>query len=327
MSIWVYIEHVQGQPLAVSLEIMGRAAELAAAIQQQAVAVVLGEIPRASLDLIWGCGADRILYYPAAGLPAYNSEIHPVILSDLARQYNPLAILCGATCTGRALAPAVAARLQTGCAADCSQLDIDPQGNLLQTVPAFNGSIMAQIITPCHRPQIATIRPGVYPVPAAAARPGELEVISAPLPAARLTVISSLRENRSSLSASVPIQEAPVVVGGGAGVKDPGGWQLLHRLAEKLGGTVGGTRPAADEGFIPPGHMIGQSGITIRPRLYIAVGISGEMQHIVGIKDTGCIVAINNDPSAPIFRFADYNIVADYREFIPAWLEQLSKMK
>ncbi|WP_018086786.1 electron transfer flavoprotein subunit alpha/FixB family protein [Desulfurispora thermophila] len=324
MSIWVYIEHFQGQPVPVALELLGRAATLAAIIKQQATAVVLGEMPRAKLELLWGYGAHRIIYLPAAELHAYNSDVQPVILTDLARQYKPLAIICGATSTGRALAPAVAARLQTGCAADCSQLEIDPQGNLLQTVPAFNGSIMAQIITPRHRPQIATVRPGVYPIPPCKPRQGELEVISYPLPAPRLTVdYRSLKSLSDSLV--VPIHEAQVVVGGGAGVKDLSGWQMLHQLAAQLGGAVGGTRPAADEGFIPSSHMIGQSGITIRPRLYIAVGISGEMQHIVGIKDAGCIVAINNDPAAPIFRFADYNIIADYREFIPAWLEQLQK--
>jgi electron transfer flavoprotein alpha subunit len=317
-EIWVFIEIRWGKIMEVSLELIGKARELASQ-DYEVAAILTGDNLEPFFCPLFEAGADKIYAIAHPALTCYRNDLYPGLVTQLAKEYQPAVILMGATVVGRDLAPAVAALLNTGCIADCCQLNFDPQGELLQIVPAFGAHAMATIITPKHRPKIATIRPGVFPKPKNASRTGKIEYLSLSLPSERLIFQEAIHEATSPSSLIV----ASIVVAGGSGIGSRGGWDMLQELAALLNGALGGTRPAVDDGWVPESQMIGQSGQIIRPDLYIAVGISGDMQHMVGVQEAKVIVAINKDKRAPIFQQADYGIVGDYKVIIPLMLNFL----
>ena len=256
-------------------------------------------------------------------LEKYLTLPYTRVISDLITQKQPGIFLLPATPIGSDLAPRVAARVNTGLSAHCTNLDINDRGELMQVVPAFGGKVMATILCQKHRPQMATVRPGVFRKGQPQERKGNVEKIPVEIKPEdlRQKVIEIHREKRPAQS----IDEAEAVVAGGAGIGTPEDWNWVEQLARVLHGAVGGTRPPLDEGWITEDQMIGQSGKTIRPKLYIGIGISGVIQHVVGIQDAKVIIAINNDPRAALFQSADLGVVADFRKIVPLLIEELGK--
>ena len=246
-------------------------------------------------------------------------------VAELVRKYKPEILLCGATNIGRSFIPQVAVKLETGLTADCTGFEIDPEeGNLLQTRPAFGGNIFATIATHRHRPQIATVR---HKVMKPAKRSGQAsgEVIEFPMPPGAAKPKTKFIRRFEEIEETVNLAEADIIVSGGRGLGDPKYFDLIRGLAKVLGGAVGSSRAAVDAGWIPYSHQVGQTGKTVCPKLYIACGISGAIQHLVGMRSSDVIVAINKDPQAPIFKLATYGIVGDLREIVPALTQHFSK--
>ncbi len=321
-ALWVFAEQREGVLQGVVLELLGRARELADLAGRPLEALLLGEDVEPLAGELIRYGADTVYLVEHRLLAHYTSDAYTAAVVALARAYRPEVFLLGHTAIGRDLAPRVAAELGTGLSAHVTGLEWDEKGLLRQVVPAFGGRGMCAILCPERRPQMATVRPGVFPRPAPKGeREGRL---------VRVPVELDLQAIRTRFLGFVPepapgrsLTEAEMVVAGGAGMGDREGWRLIERLAEVLGAAVGGTRPPLDAGWIGEGQMIGQSGVTIRPRLYIGVGISGEMQHTVGIRDAGVVVAINSDPQARIFQEADFGIVGDARKVLPLLIQAL----
>jgi electron transfer flavoprotein alpha subunit len=256
----------------------------------------------------------------------YTTDAYTKVICDLANSLKPEVILYGATYIGRDLAPRIAARMKTGLTADCTALDIDENGLLLQIRPAFGGNLIATIICPERRPQMATIRPGVMKKALMdEGRRGEVIEIKPVIEEKdiRTEIISIIKEARQKVN----LEEADIIVSGGRGVGGPEGFKLIEELAEVLGGVVGASRAAVEAGWIPSDHQVGQTGKTVRPKLYIACGISGAIQHIAGMGGAKTIVAINKNPDAPIFKIADYGIVGDLFKVIPALIEEIKEAK
>jgi electron transfer flavoprotein alpha subunit len=307
----------------VSLELLGEGRRLAEILQVPVAAILLGhQVKELAAELIAG-GADKVYWVDHLRLADFLEEPYAEALIELARRYQPEIILAGATYPGRAFIPRVAAALNTGLTADCTAFAIDPEKRkLLQTRPAFGGNIMATIITPHSFPQMATVRPRVMkrlePQPN---RQGlvlevQLESLEKPGKARFLQTIFEITE-------TVPLAEAEVIIAGGRGMMDGKNFRLLEELAELLHGTVGGTRGAVDAGWIPYSQQIGQTGKTVAPKIYIACGISGAAQHLVGMQSSDFIVAINSDPQAPIFQIADVGLVGDVFEILPTLIQQI----
>jgi len=324
-GVWVFAEQRRGVLAPVTLELLGEARRLAVALGVRVAAVLLGDgVESLSRDLLTA-GADKVYLAEHPLLQDFLEETYAGALTELARTYRPEIILAGATYLGRAFIPRVAAALKTGLTADCTGFAIDPdQRLLLQTRPAFGGNIMATIITPRTYPQMATARPGVFkPAPPKAAPDGEvIRVESAALeqpPRSRFAgTVVEIKER-------IPLNAAEVIVAGGRGLKEAKHFKLLEELADLLNGAVGATRGAVDAGWIPYAHQIGQTGKTVSPKLYIAVGLSGAAQHLVGMQSSEVIVAINKDPQAPIFQVADVGLVGDLFEIVPALIQEIKK--
>ncbi|MHB8142817.1 MAG: electron transfer flavoprotein subunit alpha/FixB family protein [Thermoleophilia bacterium] len=320
-EVWVVVEQVAGEAAPVSWELIGEARARAEALGVRAAAVILGagapELARQAFS--YGAAAAYTGSDPA--LEPFITDPHCQALVDLARAHQPQIILLGATTRGRDLASAAATELETGLTADCTHLEIDEaKGLLKQTRPAFGGNVMATIITPNHRPQIATVRPGVFPLPEAAAEAGGEIIESRPAITAAAAAVRQLQFLPNPGEES--IMGAHVIVAGGRGMRSAHNFALLEKLATELGGTVAASRAAVDAGWISQRRQVGQTGQTVRPLLYIAVGISGAVQHLAGIQESDVIVAINSDPDAPIFDVADYGIVGDLFEIVPALIEE-----
>jgi electron transfer flavoprotein alpha subunit len=270
-------------------------------------------------------GAHKVYLAEHPRLKDFLEETYAAALTELARQFQPEIILAGATYAGRAFIPRVAAGLKTGLTADCTAFALDPEKRLLlQTRPAFGGNIMATIITPRTFPQMATARPGVFKARPVADFP-EGEII--PVDTAYLDGDGRSRfvATVAEIKERVPLGAAEVIVAGGRGLKEGKNFRLLEELADLLGGAVGATRAAVDAGWIAYPHQIGQTGKTVAPRIYIACGISGATQHLVGMQSSDFIVAINKDPQAPIFQVADVGLVGDLFEIIPALIQEIKK--
>ncbi|RME69018.1 MAG: 4Fe-4S dicluster domain-containing protein, partial [Nitrospirae bacterium] len=298
-GIWVFAEQREGRLAEVGLELLGIGRQLADKRGTTLSGVLFGCTEAEAEELIkWG--ADRVYLAEDDSLRAFNDEPYVELLSSLALEHKPEVILAGATAMGRSFLPRVAARLQTGLTADCTSLDIEPEtGNLIQIRPAFGGNIMASIVCPRHRPQMATVRPkvmkkGQYQPD----RKGEIIKVNTEGLSSRTKVLKTVKEESKT---SVNLQELDVIVSGGRGIGGPEGFKLLEELAELLGGGVGASRAAVDEGWLPYSHQVGQTGKTVAPKLYIACGISGAVQHLVGMQSSDIIVAINKNPEAPIF--------------------------
>lgn len=315
-GIWVFIEQERGCLAGVSLEILQAARILSKKIgEAEVTAVLLGYKIKELASLLFSYGAEKVLLADHPALENYLTLPYTRVISQVVRDKKPEIFLLPATSLGADLAARLAARIHTGLSAHCTNLDIDERGRLKQVVPAFGGKVMATILCPDHYPQMATVRPGVYRRIASQATFGEIEEISVEVHPQdwRQKVLEIHQEKVSACS----LEEAEVVVAGGAGIGNPEDWRLVEKLAQVLNGAVGGTRPPLDEGWITEEQMIGQSGKTIRPKLYIGIGISGVIQHVVGIQEAKTIIAINNDPQAAIFQTADLGVVADFRKMVP----------
>ncbi len=309
-----------------ALELLGEGRKLADKRRAKLAAVLIGHgITGKAQDLI-AHGADIVYLADDPALKDFNDDSYSAVLTTLATLHKPEIILAGATAIGRSFIPKVAARLYTGLTADCTMLDIDPEtGNLHQTRPAFGGNIMATIVTPNHRPQMATVRHKVMkPAPRNDARTGELiNVKFTQAGDVRTRVVKTVEE----LGETVNICEANIIVAGGRGMGGAKNLHLLEELAKVLGGAVAATRAIVDEGWIPYSHQVGQTGKTVCPKLYIACGISGAIQHVAGMQSSDIIVAINKDPDAPIFSVATYGIVGDVLEVLPVMIRQFRELR
>lgn len=316
-GVWVFIEQIEGKIATVSWELMGKGRELAEKLDVELAGVLLGYNVAALAQEAIFYGADKVYLIDDPVLKDYRTGAYQHGIVSLARKYKPEVFLIGATSLGRDLSGAVATQLQTGLTADCTGLEIDPETRLLeQTRPAFGGNIMATIYCADSRPQMATVRPRVMKMPErGTSRKGE--IIKEPLGLAEKEV-KTKRVDFTKAGGALHLADADVIVAGGRGLGDPKNFSLLEELALSIGGTVGSSRPPVDAGWIDYPHQVGQTGQTVRPRVYIAVGISGAIQHLVGMQNADVIVAINKDPEAPIFKVAHYGIVGDLFEIIPA---------
>ncbi len=324
-GVWVLAEQRRGELAPVTAELLGEARRLAETLGVKVAAVLLGDGVESLTEALFTAGAHKVYLAEHPLLKDFLEETYAAALTELAQKFRPEIILAGATYLGRAFIPRVAAALKTGLTADCTAFAIDPEKRLLlQTRPAFGGNIMATIITPRTYPQMATARPGVFkPMAPAAAVAGEVVRVE-------LTSLASPPRSRFvatvlEIKERVPLSAAEVIVAGGRGLKEAKNFKLLEELADLLGGAVGASRGAVDAGWIPYAHQIGQTGKTVSPKLYIAVGLSGASQHVVGMQSSDVIVAINKDPQAPIFRVADVGLVGDLFEIVPALIQEIKK--
>ncbi len=326
-GVWVVAEQKGGVIQSVTYELLGAGRSLADQREVELAAVLIGDnLEKAAAELIER-GADKVYLAQAPALAEFLDEPYSRILSRLIREEKPEIVLTGATAIGRSLIPRVAAEVYTGLTADCTGLEIDPErGLLLQTRPAFGGNIMATIVCENYRPQMATVRHKV--MKEAVADPSrEGEIVRVEVKDQDCLSRTRFLENVEELGYAVNIAEADIIVSGGRGVKGPENYGMLQELAQLLGGAVGASRAAVDSGWIPYSHQVGQTGKTVQPKLYIACGISGAIQHLVGMQSAETIVAINRDPAAPIFTVADYGLVGDLFEIVPALIKRLKAKK
>lgn len=324
-GVWVVAE-VRGNGFApVTFELLGKARQLADRLSVPVTAVVLGSAVKEMAPDLVARGADRVIVVDHPGLSNFVDEAYSKIVSHLARKERPEIILAGATAMGRAFIPQVATMLETGLTADCTGLKIEEEGrNLLQTRPAFGGNLMATIICDEHRPQMATVRPHVLKaLEPDESRQGEIVEFepSAELLEHRVKVVESVTEE----SDGPGLTDAEIVVTAGRGLEQKENLHLVERLAHCLDAGIGATRAVTEAGWISANHQIGQTGVTVSPRLYIACGVSGAIQHLVGMQGSDIIVAINKDKDAPIFDVATYAIVGDVREVLPALIRKVSE--
>ena len=323
-GVWFWVEQFEGQAGSISWEMAGKGRQLADQLGVALTACVLGsDVEQIAHEAI-SYGADRVFWVDDPTLHTYRTDPYAAVMVDLVERYKPEILIMGASSRGRDLAGSIATRLVTGLTADCTALEIDPETRQLrQTRPAFGGNIMATILCPNHRPQMATVRHRVFEVPEKdEACEGQI-VRERPLMAEdeiASKVIDFLVEEEN-----VNLADARIIVSGGRGVKGPEGFEPVRELAQVLGGAVGASRAAVDAGWIPYAHQVGQTGRTVRPDLYIACGISGAIQHLAGMRTAKVIVAINRDPEAPIFDVAHYGIVGDLFEVVPALTEAFRK--
>ena len=327
-DVWVFIEQTEGVPARVSWELLGVGADLARARKSRLCAVVIGSQVEPLVSEAFAYGAEKVYLIDAPVFRYYRTHSYLEGLCLLIDRYRPEIILMGATGLGRDLAGAVATRVATGLTADCTGLAIDDKGHLMQTRPAFGGNIMATIMCDKFRPQMATVRPNVMPM--AVHRPGATgEIIreSCPIREEELAVKVLKIITDSTSTESVDITGAEFIVSGGRGMMGKLNFSLLKELADELGGVVGASRSAVDAGWMPPDRQVGQTGKTVRPKIYIACGISGAIQHLVGMQDADLIIAINRDKDAPIFEVATYGIVGDLFKIIPAITARIRELK
>ncbi|MFC1946209.1 FAD-binding protein [Chloroflexota bacterium] len=321
-GVWVFAEQHRSALKNVGMELLAKGRELAEIMDVELAAVLLGGDEEMAQTLICH-GADKVYLICGAALAANQEDCLTAELYRLIRAHKPEVVLAGATMLGRAFIPRVAACLNTGLTADCTGLDIDREKRLLlQTRPTFGGNIMATIICPGARPQMATVRPRTFKTGAPdAARKGE--IIRSDFNADAVNERAKVLDFVESLADVVKIEEADIIVSGGRGLGKPENFTLLRELADAMGAALGASRPVIDEGWLPYHHQVGQTGKTVSPKLYIACGISGAVQHLAGMQTSDIIVAINDDPNAPIFEVATYGIVGDLFQVVPLIIERL----
>ena len=310
-------------PRKVVRELLSEGRRLADKLDQQLSVVVLGDGRLAELETLIAYGADRVIRSQHKLLDRYATDSFTTVISAVISKEKPSIFLFGATPHGRELAPRVAARLRLGLTADCTGLDINEKGQMLQTRPAFGGNIMASIVAPYTRPQMATVRPNVFSFGEPDnSRKGEIEDFEIALsPAAIRTKAVGIE--RLADEGEVGIEDADIIVSAGRGCQRKENLELIQELAASLGGQMAGSRAIVELDWIPHTKQVGQSGLTVGPQLYIAVGISGAIQHLVGMSSAKTIIAINKDPDAPIFKVADLGIVGDAMEILPILIREL----
>ncbi|MDR2163185.1 MAG: electron transfer flavoprotein subunit alpha [Clostridiales Family XIII bacterium] len=350
-DVWVYAEQRGGSLMGVALELIGEGRRLAREISDDSKvwAVLIGDKVEQLAQECFEYGADGAYIVEDPLLGQYTTDGYTKVFTDTINEYKPEIVLFGATHIGRDLAPRVAARLNTGLTADCTRLDIkvstyinyannnttldtsdlDPASDdrgLKQTRPAFGGNLMATIVTPRTRPQMATVRPGVMTkCERAAGTKGELIRVQPQI--ARGDIRIEVLDVVKSAKELVSLTDAEIICSGGRGLGDPSGFDLIQRFADKVGGVVGSSRAAVDSGWIDQSHQVGQTGTTVKPRIYFACGISGAIQHLAGMQTSDIIVAINKDPDAPIFEVADFGIVGDLYKVVPEIIEEWDKVE
>ncbi|OWZ84071.1 electron transfer flavoprotein subunit alpha [Natranaerobius trueperi] len=323
-GVWVYIEHVDGEPLEVSFELLSKAKELAKDLNTYVGGVLIGDKIKSKANEVFAYGADKLYLVQGSEYKNYNTKLYTHAMDNIIKTYKPEIVLFGATNNGRDLAARVAVRLRTGLTADCTKITIDKEKRLLeQTRPAFGGNIMATILCPIGRPQMATVRPKVMKKDKPDyAKQGEIiEVNLEDKPQELRTRIIDIIQHTTQ---TVNLEDAEIIVSGGRGLSEPEGFKLIEELAVAIGGAVGASRATVDAGWIPHHHQVGQTGKTVAPKLYIACGISGAIQHMAGMQTSDVIIAINKDPDAPIFDIATYGIVGDLYEVVPALIKEFN---
>lgn len=324
-GVWVFAEQREGKIASVAYELLGVGRKLADELGTNLSAVLLGSPPANAENLIqWG--ADTVYHASDPIFDQFNDEPYAHALCELISRHRPEIVLAGATAIGRSFFPRVAARVRTGLTADCTALAVDKETrNLLQIRPAFGGNIMATILCPRHRPQMATVRPRVMKrCNYNEGRKGEIVPVRFEALRTRTKVLETVKEGSEAM---LNLQDADIIVSGGRGLGDPKGFKLLEELAQLLGGAVGSSRAAVDSGWIPYRHQVGQTGKTVCPRVYIACGISGAVQHLVGMQSSDIIIAINKNPEAPIFNVATYGLVGDLYEILPLLIKKIKEAK
>lgn len=328
-DLWVFIETDQaGSAKNVGLELLQPGRRLADKQNGKLVGIVIGCNVQAASDSAAEYGADELIVVDAPEYKHFSTDAYTKAICTLVEKYGPTTMLIGATNIGRDLGPRVACRLKTGLTADCTALDVDDEsGNMAWTRPAFGGNLMATILCPDHRPQIGTVRPGVFKKaePQTGRRvTAVLEEIHVSPEEIRTELLEVISEAAGEL---VDLEGAEIIVSGGRGVGGPEGFGVIRDLAGALGATVGASRAAVDSGWISHSHQVGQTGKTVGPKVYIACGISGAIQHLAGMSSSKVIVAVNKDPDAPIFNVADYGLVGDLHEVLPLLTAQIKKGK
>lgn len=321
-GIWVFIEQKNGKVQSVSYELLGKARELAKKLNCDVSGVLIGNNLKDQLDEVIWYGSDNIYLVEAPEIANFQDEPYTNILVRLIQKYKPEILLCGATSIGRSLISRVAINIKAGLTADCTGLDIEPDKKiLLQTRPAFGGNIMATIISPNYRPQMATVRHKVMQ-PTAPDKHRKGKIIRESFESSVYLSRTKLLDIVEEIETLVNIAEADIIVSGGRGMGSKENFKILEELAHVLNAAVGSSRAAVDAGWMPYSHQVGQTGRTVAPKIYFACGISGQIQHLVGMSSSKIIVAINKDPEAPIFKVATYGIVGDLNQIIPGLTKQ-----
>ena len=327
-NVWVFIEVVRGKIKGVSLELLGQGRKMADDLGEKLVAIIPGNEIEDFAKMAIHYGADEAIVVDQKELKDYSTDGYTKAMCTLIKKYNPAVLLIGATNNGRDLGPRVSSRMQTGLTADCTELGVDSETRLVKwTRPAFGGNLMATILCPDHRPQIGTVRPGVFKKPEEeTGRKGEIihETVEFGPDEIRTRIVEVITE---AGGADVNLEEAEIIVSGGRGVGGPEGFEVLKELADEIGAQIGASRAAVDSGWISSLHQVGQTGKSVGPKIYIACGISGAIQHVAGMSSSDVIIAINKDPDAPIFNIADYGIVGDLFEIIPELTKRIRSSK
>ena len=328
-DVFVFAQQVDNELSGIAFELLGKAKDLAADLDAKVVAVLIGSDVKGLVDQLAEYGADKVIVVDDPELKEYRTEPYTHALASVINEYKPEIMLVGATAIGRDLGPRVSARVQTGLTADCTVLEIgdfplnpipgkeQKHKQLLMTRPAFGGNTIATIACPDNRPQMATVRPGVMQkiTPVAGAKAEVIEYNPGFVPNNKYVEILEIVKD---LTDTVDIMDAKILVSGGRGVGSPENFKILEDLAEVLGGTVSCSRAVVDSGWKPKDLQVGQTGKTVRPNVYFAIGISGAIQHVAGMEESDIIIAINKDEDAPIFDVADYGVVGDLNKIVPA---------
>ena len=325
-GVWVIAEQNKGVIQSVTYELLGKGKELADKLGVELCAVLLGDNIESECKELISRGAEKVYLVDSKELAHYQSEPYSKVITEVINEHKPEIVLCGATSTGRSLIARVAVKIDAGLTADCTGLDIDEEkGLLLQTRPAFGGNIMATIICPNHRPQMATVRHKVMKeAEVDESLSGEIikKSYSKDILSSRTKVLDVIEEEGNSVNLS----EADIIVSGGRGLGKPENFSLLHELADTIGGAIGASRAAVDADWIAYSHQVGQTGKTVCPKIYISCGISGQIQHLAGMSSSDIIIAINKDSDAPIFKVANYGIVGDIFEILPVLTKKLKEI-
>ena len=323
-DVCVFVEQREGIIQKVALELLGKARELADTLNEKVIALLLGYDMKDQAQELIAYGADIVVCVDERELAEYNTEPYAQAVSQFIRERHPAIVLIGATTIGRDLGPRLSARLTTGLTADCTGLDISPENDLLMTRPAFGGNLMAMILCPDNRPQLGTVRPGVFKKPELV-EGKEGTITREDIHVAADQIRTKLIERIEEVAEAVNLEEAEIIVSGGRGVGSKENFKLLEDLAEVLGGTVSCSRAVVENGWLPVERQVGQTGKTVRPNVYFAIGISGAIQHVAGMEDSDLIIAINKDEDAPIFDVADYGLVGDLNKIVPALTKALKE--
>lgn len=327
-DLWVFVETKEdGSARNVGLELLNPGKELATKQGGKLVAIVIGDNPEAAVTAAGQQGAEQIIVVSGEEYKNYSTDAYVNAMEYLIKKYGPTTLLIGATNYGRDMGPRLSCRLKSGLTADCTALAVNEESGIMEwTRPAFGGNLMATIVCPDGRPQIGTVRPGVFKKQEPQESTAEIirEDYHVAAENIRTRLIEVIREAAGEI---VDLEGAEIIVSGGRGVGGPEGFSVIQNLADALGGTVGASRAAVDAGWIPYAHQVGQTGKTVAPKLYIACGISGAIQHLAGMSGSDYIVAINRDPEAPIFEVANYGIVGNLFDVLPALTEEIKKLK